>query len=166
MLIIFEKKFLLKPEISRLCLAVSASLLLIASCTTVDLFEKTVTVPAHAWANGFRPSFEFTIKDTQSLYQLYLVLRHNDKYNYNNIYVNLYIKAPGEDSIVKVQRDLPLATREKWTGTGMDDIYENRIELGPAQPLKAGNYKFTLEQIMREDPLQNILDVGIRIEKK
>jgi hypothetical protein len=42
----------------------------------------------------------------------------------------------------------------------MDDIYEHRIELAETQSLKAGTYKFTLEQIMREDPLQNVLNVG------
>ncbi|HLG39549.1 MAG TPA: gliding motility lipoprotein GldH [Chitinophagaceae bacterium] len=136
------------------------------SCTTIDLYEKTVPVPGHAWENSFRPSFDFTIKDTSSLYQPFLVLRHNEKYNYNNIYINLYVKGPGQDTAIKIQKNLSLATNEKWTATGMDDIYEHRIELGVAQLLKAGNYQFTVEQIMRESPLQNVFDVGIRVEKK
>lgn len=136
------------------------------SCTTIDLYEKTVPIPGHAWKNSFRPSFHFEIRDTSSLYQLYLVLRHNEKYNYNNIYINLYVKAPGKDSIIKIQKDFVLATNENWKGTGIDDIYEHRIELGDPQTLKAGDYQFTLEQIMREDPLKNIFDVGLRVEKK
>jgi gliding motility-associated lipoprotein GldH len=126
-----------------------------------------VVIPGHAWQNSFRPSFNFTIKDTSSLYQLFLVLRHNEKYNYNNIYINLYVKPPGQDSVIKFQRELTLATNEKgWHATAMDDIYEHRIQLGEPQTLKAGDYKFTLEQIMREDPLQNVLNAGIRVEKK
>jgi hypothetical protein len=31
--------------------------------------------------------------------------------------------------------------------------------------LKAGQYKLVLENIMREDPLKEVLNVGIRIEK-
>jgi len=31
---------------------------------------------------------------------------------------------------------------------------------------KPGNYTFAIEQIMREDPLKNILNAGLRIEKK
>ena len=100
-------------------------------------------------------------------YQLFLVLRHNEKYNYNNIYVNVYVKGPGKDSVQKIQQDLVLATNEKgWLASGMDDIYDHRIPLGPEQSLKAGNYQFTIEQIMRENPLKNVLNVGIRIEKK
>jgi len=135
------------------------------SCTTVDLFEKSVTMPDHAWKSSFHPTFEFTIKDSLPDYKIFLVLRHNEKYNFNNIYINLYVKGPGQDTAIKIQRDLTLATnKEGWLGTGMDDIYEHRIPLAE-QHLKAGNYTFTLEQIMREDPLENVLNAGLRIEK-
>lgn len=74
---------------------------------------------------------------------------------------------PGQDTAIKIQRDLVLATNEKgWLGTGMDDIYEHRIKLTESEIFKAGNYKFTVEQIMRENPLKNVLNAGIRIEKK
>ena len=48
----------------------------------------------------------------------------------------------------------------------MDDIYDHRIQLGPEQSLTAGKYNFIIEQIMRENPLNNVLNVGLRIEKK
>jgi gliding motility-associated lipoprotein GldH len=146
-------------------------LFLYVSCATVDLYEKSVAIPGHAWKNSFKPTFTFTIKDTTASYQLYLVLRHNDKYSFNNIYLNIYSKQPGIDTLQKAQFDLLLATNEKgWLAGGMDDIYEHRILLTPRdQQLrfrKGGDYTFTLEQIMREDPLENVLDVGLRIEKK
>ncbi len=143
-----------------------SSQLVAVSCTPIDLYEKDVSIPGHSWASSYKPSFTFTIKDTTHPYQFFLVLRHNEKYNYTNIYINLYVRSPGSDSIQKIQRSLPLATSEGWLGTGMDDIYEHRIALGDALPLKAGAYQFTLEQIMREDPLENVLNVGLRIEKK
>jgi gliding motility-associated lipoprotein GldH len=153
---------------NRLLVLMAVSLQLIAaSCTTIDLYEKTVAIPGHAWKNSFRPSFEFDIKDTASPYQLFFILRHNEKYNYNNIYINLYAQVPGQDSTIRIQRDLVLATNDKgWKATAMDDIYEHRIPLGDPEVLKAGHYKFTVEQIMREDPLENVLNAGIRIEKK
>jgi gliding motility-associated lipoprotein GldH len=158
----------LKRTLHIFCFVSLASyLMLIVSCTTTDLFEKTVVIPHHEWQSSYRPSFEFDIKDTTSLYKVFLVLRHNEKYNFKNIYVNLYIKGPGQDTAVKVQRDLLLATDAKgWLGTGMDDIYEHRIVLTENQSLKAGVYTFTIEHIMREDPLKNVLNVGIRVEKE
>ncbi|MGZ5221040.1 MAG: gliding motility lipoprotein GldH [Chitinophagaceae bacterium] len=142
---------------------------LFTACTTIDLYEKSITIPKHQWESSFKPSFDFIIKDTTSPYKLFFILRHNEKYSFNNIYINIYVKGPGQgqDSALKIQQDLVLATNEKgWLATGMDDIYEHRIPLAPEQSLKAGTYTFTIEQIMREDPLKNVLNAGLRIEKK
>jgi gliding motility-associated lipoprotein GldH len=142
----------------------------LASCQTVDLYEKNIALPKQAWSTSFKPQFSFTIKDTTASYQLYVVLRHNEQYNYNNIWLNLYAQAPGQPA-QKFMIELPLATTEKgWLGTGMDDLYEHRIPV-TIDPSRfnfdhAGNYRFTLEQVMREDPLEHVFNVGLRIEKK
>ncbi|ANE51995.1 gliding motility lipoprotein GldH [Flavisolibacter tropicus] len=142
----------------------------ISSCTRINLYEKVVSIPDHEWKNSFRPTFSFEIKDTTVPYQLYVILRHNEKYNYNNIWVNLHTKSP-DGTVSKAQYELPLATNEKgWLGTGMDDLYEHRIALTPVNQQfyfkKAGIYTFSLEHVMREEPLQNVLNIGFRIEKK
>ncbi|MEO8404991.1 MAG: gliding motility lipoprotein GldH [Chitinophagaceae bacterium] len=135
------------------------------SCTTIDLYESSVSIPGHEWKSSYKPDFHFTITDTTKPYKLFLVLRHTDKYDFNNLYLNFYIKGPGSDSILKRQQDVTLATNDSgWLGNGMDDIYEHRILL-EKHTLKAGEYSFTIEQIMREDPLKNVLNVGLRLEK-
>ncbi len=147
------------------------TLFLFVACTPIDLYERVVTIPKQAWQSSFRPSFTFHISDTTAPYQLFLILRHNNQYNYNNIWINLYRKGPdGKES--KVPYELPLATNERgWLATGMDDLYEHRIPLTPPANdtfyfNKPGAYTFTIEQIMREDPLENMMNVGLRIEKK
>jgi len=107
----------------------------LSSCQTVDLYEKTASIPEHDWKSSFRPEFKFIIKDTTASYQLYIVLRHNEKYNYNNIWVDLNTQAPGTPP-QKFMLELPLASSEKgWLGTAMDDLYEHRIAvtLDPAK---------------------------------
>ena len=143
------------------------------SCATVDLYEKSVSIPGHTWERSYKPSFTFTIKDTSSAYQLFLILRHNDKYNYNNIWLNITVKSPGTDSIKTFRVAKRLATNEKgWLTGGMDDIYEHRLPLleelvnNEVSIRSPGEYTFTIEQIMRENPLANVLNVGLRIEKK
>ena len=65
-----------------------------------------------------------------------------------------------------IKREFPLADNTKWLGTGMDDIIEHRITFNTLPiHLKKGNYTFSLQQIMREDPLQHVLNAGIRVEK-
>jgi len=157
--------------IRRLLLCFVPAALLFASCTTIDLYEKSVAIPGHSWKSSFRPSFTFTIKDTTVPYRMYFIIRHNDRYNYNNIYINLISRQPGSDSTSTTRFPLELAKNETgWDATGMDDIYEHRISLTPADEniyfRRKGDYTFTVEQIMREDPLKNVLNVGLRIEKK
>lgn len=137
------------------------------ACGTIDVFEKNVSIPGHAWSNSFQPQISFEITDTTSLYNIYVVLRHTNAYRYNNIWLNIYTQVPG-DSARKERLDLRLATDEKgWLGSGMDDIFEHRI-LITRQPVslpKSGTYTFRLEQIMREEPLQHVLNAGVRVEK-
>jgi gliding motility-associated lipoprotein GldH len=144
--------------------------LLATSCTTTDLYEKTVTIKKMEWKRSYKPVFKFEIKDTAVAYQLFVTFRHSDRYNFNNVWVNLYTLSPDGES-GKAQYELPLANNEKgWLATGMDDIYEHRIALTPLNQdfrfKRAGIYVFTLEHIMREDPLLQVLNVGLRIEKK
>ena len=137
----------------------------ITACQTIDVFEKNVSIPNHEWSNAFRPEISFEISDTSSLYNIYVVLRHTDAYRYKNIYLNIYTQVPG-DTISKSRVDLQLATDDKgWLGSGMDDIFEHRILISKGTFRKAGLYKYTLEQIMREEPLQHVMNVGIRVEK-
>lgn len=150
-------------------LALIACGLQFISCTSIDLYEKVVPVPKHQWQTGFKPEFRFNIKDTAVPYQLYFIIRHNNQYKYNNIWVNLYARGPA-DTVHKFTLELPLANKEGWLGAGMDDIFEHRIAfvLDPQKFAfaRAGEYSFTLEHIMRENPLANVLNAGIRIEKK
>lgn len=146
-------------------------LLAFPACEPVALYEKSVVIPGHNWKSSFRPEFSFTISDTTRPYQLYFIIRHSDRYRFNNIFVNLYAKGPGQDTAQAVRYDIRLGTDDKgWLGAGMDDIYEHRELLTPRGQefffKKPGLYRFTLEQIMREDPLEEVYNTGLRIEKK
>ncbi|MEO8861974.1 MAG: gliding motility lipoprotein GldH [Ginsengibacter sp.] len=139
----------------------------IVSCAKIDLFEKQVAIPSQQWFYKNAPTFTFEITDTASLYNLYIILRHTDAYNYNNIWVQLGSKAPG-DTMHFQNINLELATDANgWQGTGVDDIFEIRknITPGPVPFKKPGGYTFSVAQIMRENPLNHILNVGFRVEK-
>jgi gliding motility-associated lipoprotein GldH len=151
-------------------LFVAACSLQLAACGSFPsgVFEKDVAVPGQQWESGFRPRVDFIIKDedTASLYNIYLVLRHTDAYDYNNIWIKGTVQEPGDTASKSQRYDLILATNKGWEGNGMDDIYEHRLLLQPETKFKSpGTYSFMIEQIMREDPLKHILDVGIRVEK-
>ena len=138
-----------------------------ASCIKIDLFEKQSQIPSQQWYYNNVPQFTFNIEDTSSLYNVYIVLRHTDLYEYNNIWLRVGSTAPS-DTIHYQNINLKLASDSKgWEGVGMDDIFEVRkiISPGPLSFKKSGDYSFSVAQIMRENPLNYILNVGIRVEK-
>ena len=137
------------------------------SCIKIDQFEKTAQIPSREWFYNNTPHFTFHIADTSSLYNIYIVLRHTDSYNYNNIWLRLGTQFPG-DFMLFQNINLMLASDAKgWEGTSMDDIFEVRKNISrvPVAFKKAGDYTFSVSQIMRENPLKNIMNVGVRVEK-
>jgi gliding motility-associated lipoprotein GldH len=146
---------------------VLALVTLFAGCNSIEVYEKNVSIPKYNWLSDFKPSYKFTITDTTSDYALFLVLRHTDQYQYNNIWINLGTLAPG-DSMRYQRFDIQLGTdSEGWKGTGMSDIWEMRASItkGPFRFKQTGDYEFNIAHIMRENPLPGIMSAGIRVEK-
>lgn len=139
---------------------------LLAGCNTLDVFEKTVSFPKHEWPGTNKPVFSFDISDTVSHYNIYLIIRHEDAYRYNNIWLNVTTQVPGEAAKTQLINVTLADNKKGWLGTGMDDVFDHRALIThlPVK-LKKGNYIFTLQQNMREEPLQYVLNAGIRVEK-
>lgn len=155
---------------NRLFPAVVTMVLLAAACKPpkLDVYEKNIEIPAHAWAYDYHPVFEMNVapEDTAYFYNIYVNVRHTAAYPYSNIWLLVDTKVPG-DSLRQQRVELPLADMSgKWLGSGVDDIYEHRIPIQQNAKLgKAGQYKFSFEQNMRQNPLPHVMNVGLRIEK-
>src|ERR1700729_3077188 len=168
---LYKLRFSLKKPFQKPLLLLFMGVCLQSTCCSVpsDVFEKDLAIPGQEWHSGWQPTFNFDISrdDTANRYNVFLVLRHTDAYNYNNIWIRGSVRQPGDTAVRSQRYDLPLADNQKgWTGSGMDDIYEHRIEIQHSTKFDhPGTYSFSLEQIMREDPLKHVLNIGVRIEK-
>lgn len=148
----------------------SLSLLSLAlySCTNIDAYEKSEPIRNHQWSSVKSIEGDVDITDTTSVYKSSLVLRHTDAYAYNNMWIDFGWQAPGDSIMVYKKLNLLLGNDAVgWFGTGFDDIWEVRIPLEPKpkELFKKGKYHYSVKQIMREDPLQEVMSVGFRLEK-
>lgn len=142
-------------------------LVVLSGCMPINLYEKQIQIPTQKWYYSYVPKFTFHIEDTVTSYQMYIVIRHTDQYEYNNIWIKLGTQYE-EDSINYQRMNLRLAAPGMgWEGRGMGDIFEVRKMITPGAVTfgQAGDYTFSMEQVMRENPLRHILSVGMRIEK-
>jgi gliding motility-associated lipoprotein GldH len=157
---------------SNFCRTIVAAgmLLMVASCQPMkmDTYEKNLEIPGHEWSYGHKPVFEVTLlpQDTVYLYNIFVNVRHKDSYPYSNIWLVVNTQFP-EGQPIPQRVELPLADMSgKWLGSGLDDIYEHQIPIQQKAILnKPGTYRFTFEQNMRQNPLPDIMNVGLRIEK-
>jgi gliding motility-associated lipoprotein GldH len=137
-------------------------------CTQTGVFENSTAIPSHKWSGNFAAKGSFIITDTTAAYDVYIVLRHTDAYGYSNIWLNAGIQPPA-DSMRYNKINMELATDAAgWMGTGMNDIWEVRQLLftSAMRFKKAGTYSYSLQQIMRDEPLAAVMSAGLRIEKR
>ncbi len=140
-------------------------LLWMTSCGTDYVFEDNQQLPSAGWSYEQKVRFEVPIEDTVSQYNVYLNLRHSNDYAYNNIWVWVYTTFPSGKQL-KNRVDLPLAeVSGKWHGTGTGDIKSVQLYLQErARFPEKGIYVFEVEQNMRDNPLEEVMDVGLTVE--
>ncbi len=119
------------------------------------------------WKSSQPVSFEFNIQDTISPYSFYINVRNNMDYDFSNIYFFVTTTFPdgttGRDTVECILANV----RGKWLGSGMGNIKESSHLIREDLVFPAsGKYQMQLEQAMREEKLDGIEDVGIKIVKK
>lgn len=141
--------------------------LIFSACRETGLYEKVHFMEGNAWSANQQPEFVFEVKDTVSKYQVYFLIRHGDAYEFNNVWIKLNSKLPGDSVVRKDRFDIPLANQNKWLGSGMDDIFDHRVLLyrEPVKFSKTGQYTISIGHDMRVEPLDHVYNVGLRIEK-
>ena len=144
----------------------------LASCGVKSSFyQKQEQVPGATWSSKFQPLFKIEISDIQAQYSVNLLLRHDESYPNSNIWFRLKVKALGDSVFregARIEKELANAAGE-WKGKGMGTIIEERIALSSKEApqfTKPGMYEIKIEQLMRNDPLPAVLNVGLRIEKR
>ncbi len=148
--------------------AVSLILLVFSlmACDGDAVFEKNIKLDDNRWYQENVIKLEAEIKDSISPMNLYVNVRNASGYQFRNLFVFLTTTTP-ENAKSRDTLELILADDAgKWLGEGMGDIWDNRILFKKNfQFPSTGKYTFELEQAMRVDPLPQIMDAGIRIEK-
>ena len=157
-------------SLKKLLPALIALALAFAGCMESPYFQKDVAIPNYQWRYDYQPVFKVDIKDTTALYNLYFIVRHTEAYPFSNIWMWIYTKEPGDTTFKRSRIEIPLAEKSgKWLGRGMGEIWEQRMPItrndAPMIFKKPGTYEIKFEQNMRINPLPEVLQVGLRVEK-
>lgn len=140
---------------------------LFAGCSPGTVFQQSEALPAEGWHMDHKVSFSLEVTDTLDLHELYVEVRNTTEYGYSNLYLFLDIDFPGKQ-LLRDTIECMLADRSgRWTGRGFGQIRSNSFLFRDDVWFpESGTYTFTIRQGMREEVLQGISDIGIRIDRK
>jgi len=139
----------------------------LSSCSDKNaIIDQNSSVENQNWTyvNKFR--FDAPISDVKIPYNIYVNMRVTGDYKYSNMFILLTQVGPDKKSTTK-RYELTLADKDgAWLGQGSGNLYSYQVPLiHNYQFQTAGTYSFYVEQNMRDNPLKNVSDVGIRVEK-
>jgi len=142
-------------------------LLSLAGCTDNNaVIDQNTEIVNNNWGYANKIKYAVTINNEQILYNLYLNLRVTGDYKYSNIFVLIYQSGPDKKAAA-TRYEFKLANPDgEWLGQGSGNLYSYQVpfRLNYKFPAK-GVYQFSIEQNMRDNPLHEVSDVGLRVEK-
>lgn len=145
---------------------VGISLLLFA-CGKAPFYTKTFSFEGNEWEQPVKPKFVVTIEDTSAFYEFILTLRTTTDYRYNNLWIYWNTVTPDEHTPnarepfeFKIQ-----APTGEWYGKESGTIVENQLIFNRRKFPFPGKYTFMMEQGITESEIDEVLDIGLTIEK-
>ncbi|NJM79366.1 MAG: gliding motility lipoprotein GldH [Flavobacterium sp.] len=146
--------------------------LFIFSCDKKRVFDEYKELSGK-WKKEDVIRFTFEQNDTISPYNLFLNVRNNNEYPFNNLFVIVSLQQP--DSLVKVDTlEYAMANVDgSLMGEGFSDVKESKLWYQENFVFKQkGNYTVEIKQALREtgsvsgvEELSGVTEVGFRIEK-
>ena len=144
---------------------------LLVSCDKKRVFDEYKSVGS-AWNKKTVVSFDLPKLDTLKKYNLFVNLRANDNYQFNNLFLIVSLEA--QNGLMKVDTlEYQMANVDgTLLGDGFSDLKESKLFYKENIQFKASeNNKVHIKQVVRQtgkvvgiDNLEGITEVGFRIE--
>jgi gliding motility-associated lipoprotein GldH len=123
-------------------------------------------MPGMQWGYNQPVSFEFEIADTLPK-NVYVNVRHSFYFGWRNVWMKMALTFPN-DSVYEMPLNIQLSQPNgKWFGKCSNDICFYQYPLPDFSNYSfsdTGKYLVKLTQDMRQNPLPEIISIGVRVE--
>ena len=151
---------------SKIVLIGIISILFVSACSNNDVFMQFKALPEEGWHKDSLAVFEVSITDISANYNIYVNIRNNNRYPYQNFWFFttqiMLDRTTVNDTIECYLAD----NRGKWLGSGVGAAFEMSVLCEQNVRFnEEGIYQYKITQGMREDILRGIQDIGLQVEK-
>jgi gliding motility-associated lipoprotein GldH len=150
---------------SLLATAIITFLFILASCDQNQVFDEVVSLPGEGWAATDTVLFNVVISDTSGVYDVLLHIRNEKTYNYSNLWLFIETTAPNGQTLLDTLEIMLADDMGNWLGKGIGNVntllspYVTQVSFR-----YRGIYTFAITQGMRDTLLEDILNVGLRVD--
>jgi gliding motility-associated lipoprotein GldH len=138
---------------------------LLNSCGEQPYYEKVYSFENKEWNQQVKPSFTVEIKDVNKEYNFIVTLRTSTDYKYSNLWIFMSTITP-DGQKAREPFQIPITYPDgSWVGAKTGTIVEHPLRFNRRKMPKAGKYTFTLEQGITESVIDEVLDIGFRVEE-
>ena len=145
--------------------------ILLFSCDKKRVFDEYKSVGS-VWHKDSIVTFDLPVLDSTKRYDLFVNVRDNNNYPFNNLFLIVAIEMPNGFTKVDTLEYQMANPDGTLLGNGFTDIKESKLYLKEGVRFR-GKYKVHIKQAVRESgkipgvqELEGITDVGFRIEQK
>lgn len=150
---------------NKLILLVSATCLIV-SCGKAPMYSETHAFKNATWSSGEMPTFKFNVEDSTTAFDLSFVLRINNEYDFQNIWILMHTDKPDGSFSTDTVNLLLSDERGKWLGKKSGAVYSYQAVFGRQHFFKpTGKYKIRMEHAVMEPNLRGVLDLSLLVEK-
>jgi gliding motility-associated lipoprotein GldH len=137
----------------------------LAGCSSSSVYEKSYDFDHNKWMQNVKPSFSVVIQDTSKAYNYIFTLRTTTEYKYSNLWIYLNSTTP-DGQKVREPYEIKLTNPDgTWIGKKTGTIVENTIHFRNKKMPSPGKYVFALEQGITESLIDEVIDIGLIVEK-
>ncbi len=138
---------------------------LLISCSEKAYYEKVYSFESKEWNQRVKPSFTVDIEDTTKEYNFIVTLRTTTDYKYSNLWIFMNTKSPGGENGREPFQLFITNPDGSWIGKKTGTIVENQLRFNQRKLPQKGKYVFTLEQGITASTIDEVLDIGLRVEQ-
>lgn len=145
--------------------------ILLFSCDKKRVFDEYKSVGS-AWHKDSIVTFDLPVLDSTKKYNLFVNIRDNNNYPFNNLFLIVSIEMPNGFTKVDTLEYQMAEPDGTLLGNGFTDIKESKLYYKEDVKFR-GKYKVHIKQAVRQsgkipgvEALEGITDVGFRIEQK
>ena len=142
----------------------------LVSCDKKRVFDEYKSV-GKSWDQDSIVSFELPQMDPKKQYNLFLNIRDNNDYPYNNLFLIVAMEQPNKMTLVDTLEYQMANEDGSLLGDGFTDVKENKLVYKERMKFKKGIYKVHIQHAVRQTgkvtgvkKLDGITEVGFRIE--